>query len=121
MRVITTIALVLLIVGGLNWLVVGLAEYDLVAALFGGQTAILSRVVYVIVGISAIIVLLRIADLLADPDDRSHGGTSSGGTGSSSHGSSSTSRTVVGTGDTSTTTGSRTGIVDPLRDTTPRV
>lgn len=47
------VALVLLIVGGLNWLLVGLFELDLVAALFG-ELSWLSRAVYVAVGISAV-------------------------------------------------------------------
>ena len=48
------IALFLLIVGGLNWGLVGLFEFDLVSFLFGGQTAVLSRIVYVLVAVSAI-------------------------------------------------------------------
>jgi len=48
------IALFLLVVGGLNWGLVGLFEFDLVAFLFGGQTAVLSRIVYVLVAVSAI-------------------------------------------------------------------
>ena len=53
MRTINTITLVLLIVGGLNWLLVGLFDFDLVAALFGEKTP-LSRIVYVLVGLSAL-------------------------------------------------------------------
>lgn len=45
--------LILLIVGGLNWGLVGAANFDLVAALFGEMSA-LSRVVYVLVGLSAL-------------------------------------------------------------------
>lgn len=48
------IALFLLIVGGINWGLVGLFEFDLVAYLFGGQTAIISRIVYVLVAASAV-------------------------------------------------------------------
>ena len=47
-------ALVLVIVGALNWLLVGLFQYDLVAAIFGGQNALLSRAVYTLVGIAGI-------------------------------------------------------------------
>ncbi len=54
MRAINIITLILLIVGGINWGLVGLAQFDLVAALFGGQDAALSRIVYVLVGISAV-------------------------------------------------------------------
>ena len=53
MRVINTVTLVLLIVGGLNWGLVGLFDFDLVAALFGEMSA-LSRLVYVLVGASAL-------------------------------------------------------------------
>jgi hypothetical protein len=53
MRIINTLTLVLLIVGGLNWLLVGLAQFDLVAAIFGEMSP-LSRVVYVLVGLSAL-------------------------------------------------------------------
>ena len=53
MRVVNTITLILLIVGGLNWGLVGLFSFDLVAALFGEMSA-LSRIVYVLVGISAL-------------------------------------------------------------------
>jgi uncharacterized membrane protein YuzA (DUF378 family) len=48
------IALVLVIVGALNWLIVGLFNYDLVAGLFGGQTSLLSRIIYTLVGIAGI-------------------------------------------------------------------
>ncbi|MDD2840663.1 MAG: DUF378 domain-containing protein [Rickettsiales bacterium] len=47
------ISLILLIVGGLNWGLVGLFNFDLVASLFG-QMSILSRIVYLLVGASAI-------------------------------------------------------------------
>lgn len=53
MKAVDTIALVLLIVGGLNWLLVGLFDFDLVATLFGDMT-MLSRIVYVLVGLSAL-------------------------------------------------------------------
>jgi uncharacterized membrane protein YuzA (DUF378 family) len=51
-----TIALVLLIVGGLNWALVGLFEFDLVATLFGTMT-IITRTVYVLVGLAAVYAL----------------------------------------------------------------
>ena len=53
MRAINSVTLLLLIVGGLNWGLVGLFDFDLVAALFGEMSA-LSRIVYVLVGISAL-------------------------------------------------------------------
>ena len=39
MKALDYVALILLIVGGLNWLLVGLFQFDLVAAIFGGQAA----------------------------------------------------------------------------------
>jgi len=50
------ITLLLVIVGAVNWGLIGLFQYDLVAALFGGQTATLSRVVYTLVGLSGVVV-----------------------------------------------------------------
>ena len=55
-------ALVLLVVGGLNWLLVGLFDFDLVAAIFGEMSAA-TRVVYVLVGIAAIWTLISSASL----------------------------------------------------------
>jgi uncharacterized membrane protein YuzA (DUF378 family) len=66
MRTATLVTLILLIVGGLNWLLVGVFQFDLVAALFGGQTAPISRLVYVIVGLCAIWQLIKIPSLYED-------------------------------------------------------
>ncbi len=52
------IAFWLLVIGGLNWLLVGLFGWD-IGELFGGQTAIISRIVYVLVGLSAILVAAK--------------------------------------------------------------
>lgn len=57
MRAINVLTLVLLIVGGLNWLLVGLFGFDLVAALFGEMSP-LSRIVYSLVGLTALWQLL---------------------------------------------------------------
>lgn len=54
MKTLNLVTLILIIVGGVNWLLVGLFQFDLVAALFGGQAAVLSRIVYVLVGLSAL-------------------------------------------------------------------
>ncbi|MFC3076647.1 DUF378 domain-containing protein [Phenylobacterium terrae] len=53
MKAINLITLMLVIVGGVNWGLVGLFEFDLVAALFGEGSA-LSRTVYTLVGLSAL-------------------------------------------------------------------
>ena len=56
MKTLDVIAVVLLVVGGLNWGLVGAAHFDLVAAIFGlkfGETSLLSSVVYILVGVAA--------------------------------------------------------------------
>ncbi len=53
MKMLNILTLVLVIVGGLNWGLVGLFSFDLVAALFG-EGSVLSRLVYVLVGLSAV-------------------------------------------------------------------
>lgn len=52
--IIDKIALVLAIVGGLNWGSIGIFGFDLVAFLFGGADSAISRVVYTLVGLSAV-------------------------------------------------------------------
>ena len=54
MRTVHLIALILVIVGALNWGLVGLFNFDLVATLFGGQDAPLSRIVYALVGLAGV-------------------------------------------------------------------
>ncbi len=53
MKTLDVIIAVLLVVGGLNWGLWGILQFDLVAALFGGNTALLSRLVYGLVGVAA--------------------------------------------------------------------
>ncbi|MGN1051596.1 MAG: DUF378 domain-containing protein [Acutalibacteraceae bacterium] len=48
------IALTLLIIGGLNWGLVGIFKFDLVAFICGGQTGIISRIIYILVCLAAI-------------------------------------------------------------------
>ena len=49
------ICLVLLIIGGLNWGLVGVLQFDLVAFLFGSSASLLSRIVYTVIGVSALV------------------------------------------------------------------
>ena len=49
-----TLALILSIIGSLNWGLVGLFQFDLVAWLFGGQDALISRIIYTIIGLAGI-------------------------------------------------------------------
>lgn len=60
MKALNIITLILVIVGGLNWGLVGAFEFDLVAALFG-EGSPLSRIVYVLVGLSALWQLIPLA------------------------------------------------------------
>ena len=67
--VIDKIALLLLIVGGVNWGLIGIFQFDLVAWIFGGQAAIISRVIYTHVAISA---LWCISLLFRDTSETAH-------------------------------------------------
>jgi uncharacterized membrane protein YuzA (DUF378 family) len=58
MRTLNILTLVLVIVGAVNWGLVGLFQFDLVAALFGGQQAVLSRIVYTLVGVAGLYQLI---------------------------------------------------------------
>lgn len=49
-----TLALILSIVGSLNWGLVGIFQFDLVAWLFGGQDAILSRIIYTVIALAGL-------------------------------------------------------------------
>ena len=48
------VSLLLVIIGALNWLLVGLFQFDAVAWLCGGQTAVISRIIYAVVGIAGL-------------------------------------------------------------------
>lgn len=54
MKALNLVTLLLIIIGGINWLLVGAFQFDLVAAIFGGQDAVLARIVYLLVGLSAL-------------------------------------------------------------------
>ena len=47
-------SLVLTIIGAINWGLIGLAKFDLVAWIFGGQTALFSRIIYGLVGLAGL-------------------------------------------------------------------
>ena len=49
-----TIALILSIIGSINWGLVGLFKFDLVAWIFGGQDAVISRIIYGLVGLAGL-------------------------------------------------------------------
>ena len=56
MKLLYNIALTLVIIGALNWLLIGIFSFDLVAAIFGTMS-ILSRIIYALVGVSGILAI----------------------------------------------------------------
>lgn len=48
------LSLVLVVIGAINWALVGFAKFDLVAWIFGGQTAVVSRIIYALVGLAGL-------------------------------------------------------------------
>ncbi|MBO7746218.1 MULTISPECIES: DUF378 domain-containing protein [Paenibacillus] len=54
MKVLNIISLIVLILGGLNWLIVGLFEYDVVSEIFDGSDSVGAKIVYIIVGLAAL-------------------------------------------------------------------
>ena len=60
MRYVNALALLLVIVGAANWLLVGIAKFDLVAAITGttfGETNAISSLIYILVGVSGLVLL----------------------------------------------------------------
>ena len=57
MKTLKIISIILVIVGGLNWGLVGLFNFDLVAAIFGAMSSV-SKIVYVLVGLAAVYIVL---------------------------------------------------------------
>ena len=75
MRYLNVLALLLVIVGGVNWLLVGLFQFDLVAALTGsqfGEVNPISAVIYALVGISAIVLLPVLASWVMTREEAVH-------------------------------------------------
>ncbi|HEY9579239.1 MAG TPA: DUF378 domain-containing protein [Rhizorhapis sp.] len=60
MRTLNIVTLILLIIGGLNWGLVGLFEFNLVAAIFG-EMSLLSQIIYILVGLSALWQIIALA------------------------------------------------------------
>lgn len=116
MKALDMAALALVIIGGLNWLLVGLFEFDLVASIFGSQEDIGAKIVYILVGIAALYSLKffgHINDHYAVPDRTDRGPGPGTGTGVGSG-------TAAGTGTGAATgTGTATGTKEdgPGRDT----
>lgn len=58
MKILTGIASILLVLGALNWGLVGLFNFDLVEVLFGGREKLTSRIIYLLIGLSGIYTVL---------------------------------------------------------------
>lgn len=69
MKTIKKIALTLVIIGAINWGLIGLFQFDLVAAIFGGQDAALSRVIYTLVGLSGLVCLSILFDPMTETSE----------------------------------------------------
>ena len=54
MKALNYLALVLVVIGALNWALIGLFQFDLVGALFGGMSSMLSRIIFTLVGIAGL-------------------------------------------------------------------
>ena len=66
------IALILVIIGGINWGSIGLFQFDIVGRIFGGQSAVISRIIYTLVAIAAvwcISLLFRESEVLSTTSD----------------------------------------------------
>ncbi len=66
MRAINLVTLILIIIGGLNWLSMGLAGFDVLAAVFGGTGGVVTRIAYVIIGLSALWQLMPFVQSFSD-------------------------------------------------------
>jgi len=65
MKSLNAVALILVIVGAINWGLVGLFQFDLVAAIFGGSGALLARLVYILVALSGVLLIPMLKEMFA--------------------------------------------------------
>ena len=70
MKTLQILALILTIIGALNWGLIGLFDFDLVASIFGGVMTTASRLVYSLVGLAGIINIGLLFELFEKLDDR---------------------------------------------------
>jgi uncharacterized protein len=69
-------ALVLVIIGAVNWGLIGFFQFDLVATLFGGTDSVLSRIIYALVGIAGLVCIPLLTKPLTE-GEAPNGGTTS--------------------------------------------
>jgi len=68
MKTLQIIALAIMIIGAINWGLIGLFDFDLVATIFGGMNAIGSKIVYILVGICGLIGIKTLVELVNEMD-----------------------------------------------------
>ena len=68
MKTLQIIALTLVIIGALNWGLIGLFKFDLVATIFGGADKLGAKIIYIIVGICGLINIKTLADYISDDE-----------------------------------------------------
>lgn len=56
----TIISFILTLLGSINWLMIGLLQYDFVAGIFGYQASVFSRLIYIIIGASAGVIIFKL-------------------------------------------------------------
>lgn len=68
MKTLQTIALLFTIIGAINWGLIGLFDFNLVALIFGGVDSLFTKIIYIIVGICGIINIKLLIDTIEDHD-----------------------------------------------------
>lgn len=60
MKIVDVVALIILLIGGINYLIAGLFGLDLMVMLFGTEISLIGRIVYAVIGVAAVILLATI-------------------------------------------------------------
>ena len=68
MKTLNVIALTLTIIGAINWGLIGLFDFNLVALIFGGVDSLFTKIIYILVGICGIINIKLFIDVIQDND-----------------------------------------------------
>lgn len=68
MKTLNIIALTLTIIGAINWGLIGLFDFNLVALIFGGADGLFTKIIYILVGICGIIDIKLLIDIISDND-----------------------------------------------------
>lgn len=66
MRTLQIISLLLVIIGAINWGLIGLFDFNLVSLIFGGAESMLTKVIYILVGLAGILSIKELIDLFED-------------------------------------------------------